>query len=56
MDKKQLAGLLAGVKQMGRHMRGKPVPDTRVTKVLSLGKRAPDTESAVAPRAHKITK
>jgi putative transcriptional regulator len=33
MNKKQFAGLLAGVRQMDRHMRGKPVPGVRVTKV-----------------------
>jgi putative transcriptional regulator len=36
MDKKQFAGLLAGVRQMGRHMQGKPVPGARVTKVASI--------------------
>jgi len=35
MNKKQFEGLLAGVRQMGRHMRGKAVARARVTKVDS---------------------
>jgi putative transcriptional regulator len=33
MDKKLFAELLAGVQQMGQHMRGKTVAGTRVTRV-----------------------
>ena len=36
MDKKQFAGLLAGVRQMGQHMSGKPVPGVRVATVASV--------------------
>jgi putative transcriptional regulator len=36
VDKKQFAGLLAGIRQMDRHMRGKPVPGKRVTRVSSV--------------------
>jgi len=36
MNKKQFEGLLAGVRQMDRHMRGKSVPGARVTKVDAI--------------------
>jgi putative transcriptional regulator len=36
MNKKQFADLLAGVGQMGRHMRGKSVPSARVKKVEDI--------------------
>jgi len=36
VDKKQFAGLLAGIRQMDRHMRGKSVPGTRVTRVANI--------------------
>jgi putative transcriptional regulator len=36
VDKKQFAGLLAGVRQMGRHMRGKPVSGARVARVPTI--------------------
>jgi hypothetical protein len=36
MNKKQFEGLLAGVRQMDRHMRGKAVPGVRVTKADSI--------------------
>ena len=36
MDKKEFAALLAGVRQMGRHMRGKRVPGVRVTKIEAI--------------------
>ena len=36
MNKKQFEGLLAGVRQMHRHMRGKAVPGARETKVDSV--------------------
>jgi putative transcriptional regulator len=36
MNKKEFAGLLAGVRQMGRHLRGKRVPGARVVAVQAL--------------------
>jgi len=36
MDKKQFAGLLAGVRQMDRHLRGRRVPNVRVTRVEAI--------------------
>jgi putative transcriptional regulator len=36
MNKKQFEGLLAGVRQMGRHMQGKAVPGARMSKVESI--------------------
>ena len=36
MDKKEFASLLAGIRQMGRHMRGKPVAGARVTKAADI--------------------
>lgn len=33
MNKKDFKALLAGVEQMGQHMRGKPVPGARIRKV-----------------------
>jgi len=36
MNKKQFAGLLAGVRQMRRHMRGEKVPGARETKIEGI--------------------
>ena len=36
MDKKPFAGLLAGIRQMDRQMRGKSVPGARVIRVANI--------------------
>jgi putative transcriptional regulator len=36
MDKKQFEGLLAAVRQMGKHMSGKQVAGAKVTKVSAI--------------------
>ena len=39
MDKKQFAGLLEGIQQMDRHMKGKSVTGARITKVSEVDPR-----------------
>jgi putative transcriptional regulator len=48
VDKKQFAGLLEGIRQMDRHMKGKPVPGVRITKVHEIDPRKVRLETGLS--------